>query len=104
MSKDLSTLSLSGVRQSLQAKASKVKRYLPLLVFILVASVYSLTVYEINRLVASQPSDDAVAEKLQSVSVPKIDEKTVTAIQNLEDQNIQTQTIFNQARQNPFAE
>lgn len=104
MSKDISSLSVKDLVIKIQKLGSVGKRYAALALFILVTGAYSYTVFEINRLVNSVPSEEKIAEKLQTTSVPRIDQRTMMTIQNLEDQNITTQAIFDRARQNPFAE
>lgn len=104
MSKDISSISIQDIGAKARKLGNVFKRYAALSLFILVIGAYSFTVFEINRLVNSQPSEEKIAEKLQTTTVPRIDEQTMMTIQNLEDQNIKTQAIFDQARQNPFAE
>ena len=65
---------------------------------------YSFIVLRINLLNRSEPTDDAVSEKLQSVQRPKIEPELLKKIQNLQDQNVEVQSLFKQARDNPFSE
>lgn len=65
---------------------------------------YTFLVVRINLLNRSEPSDDAVTEKLQSVQRPKIQQDLLKKIQDLEDQNVEVQSLFKQARENPFSE
>ena len=43
-------------------------------------------------------------QKVKTVKLPKIDENAVKNIEQLEDQNIEVQSLFNEARNNPFSE
>lgn len=79
-------------------------KYLVFIFIMIVVIVYGYLVFHINTLASQEPGDDAVAERLKTVQRPRIDEDTLKKIQQLEDQNIQVQTLFQQARDNPFTE
>ena len=80
------------------------KRYLSLIFILFFAGVYGFLVFRIDSLASSEPDEAAVTERLQSATRPQIDEEAVEKIKQLEAQNIQVQTLFEEARQNPFAE
>lgn len=80
------------------------KKYLVFIFVITVLLVYGYLVFHINTLASQQPEEDAVTERLKTVQRPKIDEDALNKIEQLEDQNIQVQTLFQQARDNPFVE
>ncbi len=79
-------------------------KYLVFIFIMTVMIIYGYLVFHINTLASQEPAEDAVAERLKTVSRPRIDEDTLTKIEQLEDQNIQVQTLFQQARDNPFTE
>ncbi len=80
------------------------KRYLVFTVFLLFMLLCSALVVRINLLSAKEPSLDQVNSKLESIQRPKVDKQTLNRLQELQDQNIQVKTLFDQARQDPFAE
>lgn len=80
------------------------KRYVKFIFFITMILLAGFLVLRINQFSNQEPSDDAVTEKLQSVQRPRIDEAVIEKIQLLQDQNIEVQSLFDQARNNPFAE
>lgn len=80
------------------------KKYLTFIFIVTVLIVYAFLIFFINTLASEQPDEDAVAERLKTVSRPKINEETLVKIKQLEDQNIQVQTLFQDARDNPFTE
>ena len=80
------------------------KKYGSFMFLVAVLAIYSFLVFDISRLTNAEPSDDAVQEKLKTVQVPKIDESTLKKIKDLQDQNVQVESLFNEARNNPFAE
>lgn len=80
------------------------KRYVVFVFIVVVLVVYGYLVLHINTLASQEPADDSVAERLKTVQRPRIDEDALNKIQQLEDQNIQVKTLFQEARDNPFAE
>ena len=80
------------------------KKYAVFIFVIVVLLIYSYLVFYIGGLSSQEPDEAAIAERLKTVQRPKIDEDALTKIQQLEDQNIQVQTLFQQARDNPFVE
>lgn len=59
-------------------------------------------VFEINRLTAKEPTPEQISEQLEIIKRPKIDQDTINKIEQLEDQNIAVQSLFQAARDNPF--
>ncbi|MEK7603153.1 MAG: hypothetical protein AAB459_02845 [Patescibacteria group bacterium] len=85
-------------------KLKPLMRYSLLSVILIFLFVYGLMVFRINQLTSIEPSEDQIAEKLKGATRPKIDQKAVDAMLNLEDRSVEVKAIFNQARQNPFDE
>lgn len=80
------------------------KRYAVFSAIIAVLLAYSFMVWRINTLTSREPTQASVDEKLQTVKRPVIDQTAVKKIQQLQDNNVQVQTLFKQARDNPFQE
>ena len=80
------------------------KRYAVFISIIVVLSIAVFFVFRINQYSRMEPSDQAVEDKLQTVQRPKVDQSVLNKIQELKDQNVQVQTLFDQARNNPFNE
>lgn len=94
----------STITKQLTAALAKGKRYAVFSVIIAFLLLYSFLVYEINSLITAQPSDEALLEQMQTVQRPRVDQSALNAIQQLQDQNVQVQSIFDDARNNPFVE
>jgi hypothetical protein len=92
---------------SLQASASKAGNalytYRVLLFFVLLASVYSVILLRINTLSQAQPDASEVSVQTTQKSL-KVDPAVVEKIQQLQDNSVSVQALFDQARQNPFHE
>lgn len=80
------------------------KRYAVFISILAVLSIAVFFVLRINQYSRIEPSDQAVEDKLQTVQRPKVDQAVLDKIQELKDQNVQVQTLFDQARNNPFNE
>jgi hypothetical protein len=81
-----------------------VRRYTVLIFVLVVTSVFGFLVMRIGSLTQTEPNDDLILERLQTLQRPRIDESTIEKINQLESQNIDVQSLFQQARDNPFSE
>lgn len=79
-----------------------IKRYRVILIVVVLFGIYGFLIVRIYLLNQIQPSEEVVAERLQTVTRPRIDQNAINKIQELEDQNVQVQTLFKEARDNPF--
>lgn len=93
-----------AVSEKLSAIKKILSRFAPLFLIIIVASVYSGLILYINNLTDVTADDDEVIEMLEVTTRPQIDQQAVDAIEALQDQNIQIESLFEEARDNPFAE
>jgi len=82
----------------------KLRQYVVFIFFITLLLVYSLLVFRINQLNNKAPDEDAIAAKLKTVQRPKIDQSVIDKIKQLQDNSSNVQTLFNNARENPFQE
>ncbi len=97
-------LDVKDIFAKLQPLIAFIKRYVKFTFFIGMLFIIIFLVYRINQLSRLEPSEDAVTEKLQAVQRPKLDASVLEKIQELEDQNVEAKALFDQARDNPFAE
>ena|SRR3989344_1969807 len=81
-----------------------IRRYIVFIYVVALLIILCFFVFRINQLSHIMPTDDAVNEKLQTVQRPRIDQAVLDKIQELQNQNIQVQSLFNEARSNPFSE
>ena len=66
--------------------------------------LYGFLVFRINVLNNKTPSDKSITDKLQTVSRPRIDQSVKDKVQQLQDNSVEVQSLFNSARNNPFHE
>ncbi len=80
----------------------QVQRYGIVLFLVFVLLLYSFIVLRINSLSNIQPSSDAVSSQVKAARIPHVDQSVVKQLQSLQDNSVSVQTLFNQARSNPF--
>lgn len=74
------------------------------LFLLLLVGLYSFIGWRIATLANAEPDSAAIGLKTEKTSTPHIDQKVVDKVRQLEDNNVNVQTLFDQARQNPFRE
>jgi hypothetical protein len=80
----------------------KISAYKVFLFFLAVASLYGYILWRINAF-SNTPASQS-EETAQSTPQPHIDAATIEKIQSLQDNSVSVQTLFDNARQNPFQE
>ncbi len=84
------------------AVVEKARRFSFLGFVIFVAVLYGFVLLRINTLDNVQPSSDSVTGQVQAARVPRIDKSVAKQLQSLNDNSVNVQTLFNEARSNPF--
>jgi hypothetical protein len=95
-------LNVNGIPGALKGYLSKVNAYRVFIFFLFVAGVYGYIVWRIN-VFSSAPADPS-QEAAQTAKQPHIDAATVEKITSLQDHSVSVQSLFDNARQNPFSE
>ncbi|HTE57218.1 MAG TPA: hypothetical protein VK694_00585 [Verrucomicrobiae bacterium] len=97
-------IDLKTITTKLAPLAQKLRKYTVFIFVMFFLGLYAFMLLRINTLTRQEPSDEAITEKLQTVKRPKLDKKLAEKIENLQAQNVEVKSLFEQARQNPFAE
>lgn len=79
-------------------------RYLPVWFAVLLAIVYGYVLYNLQAAVTAEPSQSSIDAKVQSTATPHVDSTVVDQMQSLQDHSVSVQSLFDQARSNPFQE
>lgn len=104
MSKDINlNISFKELPQQLGRLGHKFTRIAPLTFVLFVAAIYGFLLVQITSLSNVQPDTTEISTEIAKLS-PHIDEKSASQLQSLEDNSVNVQTLFNQARNNPFGE
>lgn len=96
-------MSKSKLSRNPQELLRQAIRYRKLYFLVLVALVYGFVIMRIMSLRSQEPNQTDVSSAT-TVAQPHIDQATVNKIKQLQDNSVNVQALFNQARQNPFQE
>lgn len=88
--------------EKLIALLQRARRYSFIIFLVFVACTYGFMILRINTLNNEQPSPQTVNSLVKSDRIPRIDPAVVQQLQSLQDNSVNVQALFNQARNNPF--
>lgn len=97
-------ITLGGITKTFKASGRQFARHRAFLFFVLLAVIYSYIIFSINDLSGVSPDQATLSQASSSTTQPHIDPKVVQKLQSLQDNSVNVQTLFDQARQNPFQE
>lgn len=95
-------LNLSSLGKSLVEFGQKLGKYAFLFFLLFLAAIYGFVLYRINTLANAEPTEAATNQVISKT--PHIDKTVVTQLENLKDNSVSVQTLFDDARDNPFHE
>jgi hypothetical protein len=84
--------------------ASLLNRYSVYIFLAFIISIYGFLAFRAISLDQADPDAAAVSAKLKTAGVPHIDSDVIQKIQQLQDNSVSVQSLFDQARSNPFQE
>jgi hypothetical protein len=97
-------LDLATIRQLLSDALQKVNRYSLVLFLLFVGGLYGFIILEIGSLSNAQPSSQDISQQVNAAQLPRIDKTVVKQLKSLQDNSVNVQSLFNDARNNPFQE
>lgn len=98
-------LDKQALTTQLTALLDKLQKYAVFSFVMVFLCIYVFLVYHIGQLINSEAPPQAVTEtSTKPISRLQFDKNAVKQMQELESQNVEVQTLFNDARQNPFTE
>lgn len=97
-------LDLKQIGPAAKAFFGKVRRYSTFIFIISILLIYSFLVVRISVLSQAEPSESAIEEQTNTLKRLKIDQSSIEKIEQLEDQNVGVQSLFETARDNPFSD
>lgn len=77
-------------------------RYAVIIFIIVVAGIFGFMTLQISVYSNAEPTSDQIEEKKNSLSQVKLNDEAAQKIQELEDKNINIESLFNNGRANPF--
>lgn len=93
-----------SLRSSLAPIGAMLRRYIAVWFILLLVVVYGFVLYNIQAAVTAEPSQDSIDTEVHSTATPHVDPTVVQQMQSLQDHSVNVQTLFDQARSNPFQE
>lgn len=102
MSDQSKQLNLGALSTSLNSVGRKAWTYRVFIFFLLVAVFYGYILWRINVYSNAPPSQSE--KSAQATPQPHVDKETVQKLQSLQDNSVSVQSLFDDARQNPFQE
>lgn len=96
------TIDLGSISKSFKATGKKVLRFRVPLFLVVVLGLYGFLVFRTYSLMDIAP--DSTVESTAKTSRAHIDEDVAKKIQELQDNSVNVQKVFNDARNNPFQE
>jgi hypothetical protein len=104
MSKDLKTLNLKSIKLAplITKYSKKFSKHTPFILLLVVLLTYVYVVVKISALSKAEPPANQSPDT--SALIPRVNQKAIGQIQSLETNNTQIHSLFEQARNNPFAE
>jgi len=104
MNMDLKDINLKSLKPGpLVAKyLKKYGKHSGFAMLVVVLLTYVFVVIKISSLSKAEPSADQQPDT--STLIPRVNQKSIEQIQSLESNNTQIHSLFEQARDNPFAE
>lgn len=98
-------VTLDDIKTSLLKLLRATNKYRGLIFFLVLSSLYGFIIWRINVLSTAPPSKADIQTAEQSAAAtPKLDQASAKAINNLKDNSVRVQTLFESARNNPFDE
>lgn len=79
-----------------------VVRYAVIIFIIVAASIFGFMALQISLYSNAEPTTDQIDEKKSSLSQVRLNDEAAQKIQELEDKNINIESLFNNGRANPF--
>jgi hypothetical protein len=100
----MKNLDINDIPAMIKPLLQQLKRYIPFMFILFILLSYGFLIVRIGQLSTLQPDDEAVLQELSTIKRPRIDPEVADKLLQLEEQNIEVQSIFKDARENPFSE
>ena len=95
-------IDLKTIPGALKTKAKSLFKHAKFIFIITIILISGFLIFQINRLTSQEPTAEQLTAQQEIIKRPKIDQATIDKIEQLEDQNIAVQSLFDSARNNPF--
>lgn len=98
----MKNLNFKDIPKYLKRYAHKVERYAVVVFVVTIVGLYGFLVFQISQASQAEPSPEAISQQQATVKRLRIDQQSINKIQQLQDQSVGVQSLFEAARDNPF--
>ena len=95
---------LQALLEHLSGTTTYAARYAVVLFLVLLLAVYGFVLLKITAYSNAEPSPDAITAQVKAAATPHVSQSVVQQMQSLQDHSVGVQSLFDQARSNPFQE
>jgi hypothetical protein len=95
-------MKLDFILNKLSTVKDFIARYAVILFIVFVALVFGFLTLRIANYSNHEPTEVQIEETLSSIKTVKLDEESIEKIEELQDRNINLESLFNNGRANPF--
>lgn len=95
---------MNKLKKTLLAVLDVLKKYGVIIAVLAVGGVYGYIIYTSNSLASIEPDPAKVNEAHKPTKKPKVEDYVADKLHELEDSNVQFNSLLNEARENPFTE
>jgi len=88
--------------RNLVRKIIFLKRYSMIIFIVFVVCLYGFVLIRVNSLSHAEPLATDVNQQIKAAAIPNIDQAVIKKLQSLQDNSVSVQSLFDQARSNPF--
>lgn len=88
----------------LKSALYELKRYTVVIFIVILVIIYGFLAFKIGSISRTEPNEADVASQLEGTKQLQVDQEAINKIEQLKDQNIAVQSLFESARDNPFQE
>ena len=102
MNKEDNKLDIKTLKTQVLDISKKVLRYKVAVFLLFIVLLYGFVWLRINSYNRAQPSTTEVSSQVKAAEILHIDQNVLNQLQTLQNNSVSVQTLFNQARSNPF--
>ncbi len=95
-------MKLDAIITKLTPAKDFIVRYAVIIFVLSVVAIFAYMTLNIAHFANLDPTSNQLDEKTNSLTAVKLDEKSITKIKQLQDQNINIESLFDNGRANPF--
>lgn len=88
--------------QGIKDAINKERKYFWLMLLLFYIIIYGYTLLQINSFNEVKPTPAQISNNLKTTTLPAINQSVVNKLEQLKNNSVNVQALFNKARSNPF--